>query len=82
MIPYLKALLFDQSAFERIGRMLLAALGQLITAGIIPTGISGGGKIIGSILTILPFLIGANKVVVPSAPPVASVPPRPVPLPK
>jgi len=61
MIPFFKSLLFDSSRFERFGRALIAGIGQLVAAGVIPTGISGGGKAIGAILTVLPFIIGAGQ---------------------
>jgi hypothetical protein len=59
MIPWILNLLWDETVFERFGRMGIAALGQLMSAGLIPTGISGGGRVLGSILTVIPFLIGA-----------------------
>lgn len=60
----------SQSFFERCIRTGLAGLGTLVTAGVIPTGIGGGGKVIGGLLTILPFAIAAgqnNKEAVPSS---------------
>ena len=60
MIPFLRNLLFDETAFQRMGRAALAAVGQLMVSGVIPTGVSGGGKVMGGLLTILPFLIGAG----------------------
>lgn len=58
MIPWLKRILYDESAFERYGRALVFGLGTALTMGVIPAGMLGyyGGPI----LQALALVIGAG----------------------
>jgi hypothetical protein len=59
MITFFKNLLWDETAFFRYGRFCLYILGQGMVIGVIPTGVSGGGKI-GVMISGLALLISGN----------------------
>jgi hypothetical protein len=60
MWPFLKSLIWDETAFQRYGRMLIFGLGAAVSAGMIQTGIDGGGGKIGTALQLLAFMIRAG----------------------
>ena len=60
MITWIKSFLFDESVFERSIRTVIAMLGAGMQAGVVPTGIGGGGKY-GAFITALAFFIGAGQ---------------------
>lgn len=60
MIPILRKLLWDESAFQRYARAFLFLVGELVRQGVIPTGIEGGGKY-GVILQAIAFLVTARE---------------------
>ena len=59
MIPLLRRFLLDETAFVRWSRAALFGLGEAMREGLIPTGVSGGGKY-GVVLMLAAFMLGAG----------------------
>lgn len=60
MIPLIKSFFYDASAFRRYVRTALFVVGELMRQGMIPTGVSGGGKY-GIILQAVALFVGAGQ---------------------
>jgi len=59
MLTLISKFLWDETAFIRYTRTILAGLGMAMQEGVIPTGIDGGGKW-GALLVVLAFFLGAG----------------------